>query len=82
LEDILDGIAPKLSNSEQIWLSSCLANAFDESGNEILVNMLDSVEAESSSTIAKDRMDPRSPVQEISDNIWMFLVDIGTHWTG
>jgi len=79
-KDILDGIAPKLSDSEQIWLSSFLANVLDKSDDEILVNMLDSIEAESSSTIAENRKDPRSPVEEITLDIWMSLVDIGTHW--
>jgi len=56
-------MTPKLSNSEQIWLSSFLANVLDKSGKEILVNVLDSIEAEPGSVIAKDRMDPRPPVE-------------------
>ena len=27
-------------------------------------------------------MNPHSPVVKISDNIWMSLVDISTHWMG
>jgi len=53
---------------------------FDKSGNEVLVDVFDSIEAESCSTIAEDRMDPRSPVEQIIPNVWMSLVDIGTHW--
>ena len=79
-KDILDGIAPKFSNSKQIWLSSFLTNVLDKSNDETLVNMLDSVEAESRNTIAESGMDPRSPVEEIGLNIWVPLVDIGTHW--
>ena len=80
MRDIFNGIAPKFSNGEQIWLPSFLAGALDKINDEVLIDMLDSVEAESSSTISKDRMDPRSPVEEIVPNIWVFLVDIGSHW--
>ena len=52
----------------------------DKPGDEILVNMFDGVEAEPGSTTTEDRMNPHSPVVKISGNIWVSLVDIGTHW--
>jgi len=54
----------------------------DKGGNEILVNMLDSIKAESGSAIAKNRKDPCSPVEEVRSNVWVSLVDIGAHLGG
>jgi len=51
----------------------------DKGDDEILVNMLDSVKAESGSAITKNRKDPCSPVEEVRGNVWVPLVDIGAH---
>ena len=51
----------------------------DKGDDEILVNMLDSIEAESGSAIAKNRKDPCSPVEDVRGNVWVSLVDIGAH---
>ena len=77
---VLSGILPKLSNSKQIWLSSFLANVLDECSDEIPVDVFDSVEAESGSAITEGRKDPLSPAEEIRENFWVAVVDIGTHW--
>ena len=81
LKDIIDGITPKLSNGEQVGLSTFLANVLDKSDNEILVDVFDGIKAESSSAMTKGRKDPRSPVEEVVFNFWVSLVDIGAHWT-
>ena len=52
----------------------------DKISDEIPLDMLDGVEAESGGAIAEGRNDPLSPVEEIIGNVRVFVVDIGTHW--
>lgn len=79
MRDIFNRILPKLSNGEQVWLPCFLANVLDKCGDEIPVDMLDGIEAESGSTITEGRKNPRPPVEEIRENFWVPMIDIGTH---
>ena len=81
MREIPSVILPKLSDSEQIWLPSFLADLLDKRGDEIPVDVFDSVEAEPGSAMTEGRNDPRSPLEEIGANIRVTMVDIGTHWT-
>lgn len=70
-------VLPELANSEQLRLMGRLARLINELSNELLVNVLNSIEAEPSDSNFVDGPFPES--HEVGRNVRVVMVDVGTH---